>query len=630
MDDLSQQADKNNSAPVRDRGQLTRLPFTWNYQLSDLMINIKAQPREINKRTMYVTVRDVEDVNGNRLPAPVTWTVYADLNSVIWNERRHQVTLTDDEQTHRFTMLISNTTGMTRQFTIEHLPKWITASPEQGTLEAKEEKTVTFTINAAELKIGTHQQMIYLTDDQGLAEPLLLEITKETEPPYTNVDLNKYPFNMSLCGRVLLDESGKTVINTDEDDFVYAIFNNECVGMAHCTKNGDLYLTVHGNETMTRKPVRFQLWKASTGKVYNLNVNRTILFAHGYVYGCGESEPVLLTAGESEMQTIGLNKGWNWISTCLYVKETLNAAITAEQPWTEGDLIKNPSTRQFCTYSEASSDFAGTLKTLDYRQMYMVYTATDNSMHIFGDQLPEDSMHVTLKGDGQWNALPCLLDQVTPLTEALTGYYDYASPGDLIKSHSRFATFSADKHWVGDLTALTPGEGYLMRRMGKGAVTVNFYKRNTQSAPKRVSGLVDERISGFTNPNAATNMTMIAKVDNGQWTMDNRPNGAIQVFVGDELAGVATPIDSLYFLTIQSDRVGELTFELDGEQLGQTRNGQKLMYQANAHHGSLNAPVILVPVTGNPSPVTQKLIINDHVIIIRNGVRYDVTGKKLE
>ncbi len=38
----------------------------------------------------------------------------------------------------------------------------------------------------------------------------------------------------------------------------------------------------------------------------------------------------------------------------------------------------------------------------------------------------------------------------------------------------------------------------------------------------------------------------------------------------------------------------------------------------------------LVPVTGNPSPVTQKLIINDHVIIIRNGERYDVTGKKLE
>ena len=624
VDDLSQQADKNNSAPVRDRGQLTRLPFTWNYQLSDLMINIKAQPREINKRTMYLTVRDVEDVNGNRLPAPVTWTVYADLNSVIWNERRHQVTLNDDEQTHRFTMLISNTTGMTRQFTIEHLPKWITASPEQGTLEAKEEKTVTFTINAAEITIGTHQQMIYLTDDQGLAEPLLLEITKESEPPYTDVDLNKYPFNMSLCGRVLLDESGKTVINTDEDDFVYAISNNECVGMAHCTKNGDLYLTVHGSEQMTGKTIRFQLWRASIGKVYNLTPDKTVTFAHGAVYGCGGDEPVVLTAGESEMQTIALNKGWNWISTCLEVKAALNTAITAEQPWSEGDLIKNPATQKFCTYSEVNDDFVGTLRTLDFKQMYMLYTSTDNSMHIFGNKLKEDSMKITMRGDGQWDVMPCLFDRVTTLTDAMTGYYDYATPGDLIKSHNRFATFSNDRHWVGDLTALTPGEGYLFRRLGKGSVTVPFFKRNTQNAPKRANSQELTANSQWSNPKASTNMTMIAKVEG----LEISKSRSLEVFVAGEKAAVATPIDSLYFITIQSDRVGELRFETeDGEQL--IANSQEpIAYKADSHYGSLKAPIILKPAEDKTG--VFKIIENDHVIIIRNGERYDVAGKKLK
>jgi hypothetical protein len=381
---------------------------------------------------------------------------------------------------------------------------------------------------------------------------------------------------------------------------------------------------VHGNEAMTRKPVRFQLWKASTGKVYNLNVNRTILFAHGYVYGCGESEPVLLTAGESEMQTIGLNKGWNWISTCLDVKETLNAAITAEQPWAEGDLIKNPSTRQFCTYSEVNDDFVGTLTTLDFKQMYMLYTSTDNSMHIFGDQLPEDYMHVTLKGDGQWNALPCLLDQVTPLTEALTGYYDYATPGDLIKSHNRFATFSNDRHWEGDLTALTPGEGYLMRRMGSGSVTVNFYKSST-NAPKKVDSrmsIVDSQAT-FNNPNAATNMTMIATID-AEGNKREALNGeALHVYVGDELACVATPIDSLYFLTIQSDRVGTIRFELNGETYVSVSGS--INYSADSHHGSVLAPIILRKDDNRP----HKIIENDHVIIIRNGERYDITGKKL-
>ena len=634
VDDLSAQADKSNSAPVRDRGQLTRLPFTWNYQLSDLMINIKAQPREINKRTMYLTVRDVEDVNGNRLPAPVTWTVYADLNSVIWNERRHQVTLNDDEQTHRFTMLISNTTGMTRQFTIEHLPKWITASPGQGTLEAKEEKTVTFTINAAEITIGTHQQMIYLTDDQGLAEPLLLEITKETEPPYTNVDLNKYPFNMSLCGRVLLDESGKTVINTDEDDFVYAIFNNECVGSAHGTKNGDLYLTVHGSAQMTGKTIRFQLWRASIGKVYNLTPDKNVSFAHGAVYGCGADEPVVMTAGDSEMQTIALNKGWNWISTCLEVKAALNTAITAEQPWSQGDLIKNPATQKFCTYSEVNDHFVGTLATLDFKQMYMLYTSTDNGMHIFGNKLKEDSMKITMRGDGQWNVMPCLFDRVTTLTDAMTGYYDYATPGDLIKSHNRFATFSNDRHWVGDLTALTPGEGYLFRRLAPGNREIMFF-RSSGNAPKRAKSQESGGKTLFSNPAAATNMTMIAKVSYSESGLTVKrsysesgltgvADQTLRVYVGDELACVASPMDSLYFLTIQSDKIGELRFEMDGETMAPEIG--TINYSANAHHGTLKAPIVL----RKTDPVgVYKVLENNHVVIIRNNEKYDVTGKKI-
>ena len=633
IDDLSADADKINTAPVRDRGQLTKLPFTWNYQLSDLMINIKAQPREINKRTMYLTVRDVEDVNGNRLPSPVMWTVYADLNSVVWNERSHQETLYDEEQ-YRFKMVISNTTGMTRQFTIDHMPDWLSASPAVGTLEAKEEKTITFTINASMVKIGTHHQMIYLTDDQELAEPLLLEITKETEPPYTDVDLHKYPYNMSLCGRVFVEEAGKTVINTDENDFVYAIYNNECVGVAHSMKNGDVYLTVHGNDAMVRKQIRFQLWKASTGKVYNLTADRSILFAHGFVYGCDDSGSIQLTAGASEMQTITLNRGWNWVSTCLSVPSPLQTAITAEQPWSEGDIIKNPFTRQFSTYSGQSDNFVGTLNKLHYSQMYMVNTSTENSMHIFGDRLSKDSMQVKVRGDGQWSVLPCLYNQVVLLRTALGDYFDYASTGDIIKSQNRFAVFTADKRWVGDLASLTPGEGYLFRRMAHGSVTIHFHQ-TPNAAQIRDKGQRTMDNGQWTNPNASTNMTMIAEVQG-----DNVQGTKVNVYVGDELAGVAEPITNpslsnevasplseaspLYFLTIQSDRSGELRFELeDGTSL---KSEMPLRYEADAHHGSLESPVVLKP-GENQRP--YKLIENDHVVIIRNGERYDVTGKKL-
>ena len=111
----------------------------------------------------------------------------------------------------------------------------------------------------------------------------------------------------------------------------------------------------------------------------------------------------------------------------------------------------------------------------------------------------------------------------------------------------------------------------------------------------------------------------------------------INAYIGDELVGVAKPIDGLYFLTISSDAFGEIRFETeDGTSLtpinseainaeGNKRDAVTINYIPDTHHGSLKAPVILKPGDNRP----YKIIENDHVIIIRNGERYDITGKKL-
>ena len=107
-------------------------------------------------------------------------------------------------------------------------------------------------------------------------------------------------------------------------------------------------------------------------------------------------------------------------------------------------------------------------------------------------------------------------------------------------------------------------------------------------------------------------------------------NGQLKVYVGDELAAVAMPIyiddEPLYFLTIQSDKVGDLRFEMEGQEL--MVKGESVRYSADSHHGSLKAPVVL---TTNDQLLTTpyKLIENDQVIIIKNNEKYDVTGKKL-
>ena len=141
------------------------------------------------------------------------------------------------------------------------------------------------------------------------------------------------------------------------------------------------------------------------------------------------------------------------------------------------------------------------------------------------------------------------------------------------------------------------------------SVTINFYNK-AANAPKQAPAF---------HGNAATNMTMIAKVQS-----DKVQCTKVNAYIGDELVGVATKIDSLYFLTIQSDYAGELRFETeDGTPL---MSEMPISYVADAHHGSLKVPVILKP--GDNCP--YKIIENDHVVIIRNNEKYDVTGKKLK
>ena len=615
--------DHSENAPLNDHGQLTKLRFDWSFNNDELMINILNQDYEVNKQSIYITVRDVEDLNGNPMASPVTWTAYVDRNPLKWSSKQLEVKVEYDANEDSYTeqVRIINASGMRHTFTIESLPQWIEVDKTYGVIDPQGELTVTLKLDR-QIAIGVYSDLIYLTDEDGLSEPLQIEYIVEAIPPYSGV--GDGPLNMSVCAQVKINTEEGTTYDFDENDIVYAIYRNECVGMANVTVNTvsnstDVYLTVLGNDEMNRKPIHFQLWQASTGKVFDLTASQNVLFAHGFVYGCGEEEPLILTASGSERQQISLHAGWNWASVNLDLSATqgdLATCMTAAKNWTEGDLIKDPYSRLFSTYDEASDAFVGTLQNVHFSKVYMFYSANENTMRVSGEKLSEDSMHVSVRGDGQWSPLPCLFDQRTSVTEALADYYQNASVGDMVKAHNRFATFSSDKRWVGDLTALQPGEGYLFRRLAPGTVDIAFY-REANSAPRRQNAPAAQP-SAFTNPQASTNMTMIAKVE-GLTISDYR----LEVFVGDEKAAEALPIDSLYFLTIQSDRIGELRFEMDGDTYVPVCGA--INYTADSHHGTLNAPIELRKEDHRP----YKIIENNHVVIIRNNEKYDVTGKKL-
>ena len=641
-------ADKANYAPVRTNSMLSKLNFGWTFKQEELLLNIKMQDNEINKQMVYITVRDVEDLHGNPMPSPVTWAAFVDRNPLHWeNNKMNDFRFYDTyaESYYCYYTVITNATGRRHQYTIESLPDWLSVEIPSGSIQPMESKEIRLCPDI-NLPAGVYTDIVYLTDENGLSDPLYVEFTLKAECPYSQPEDSKFSMNMSICGQVVLHSNGQsTRYDTDPEDKVIALYNNECVGMANIELNEErntsrVHLTVYGDNSMLHKPVTFLLWQASTGKTLSLTPDKEILFGHGFVYGCMDANPITFTTGGSETQNIKLSAGWSWISSNLKINAPLSA-ISSQLPWSEGDLFKNPTDRRFCVYSEERNAFVGPLDHWDYRQIYMAQMVKDNTLRLSGEKLTDEDRHITLRGDGQWNVLPCLFDQSTALTDALADYYDHASPGDIIKSRGHFAYFSSDKRWEGDLTALKPGEGYLFQRLGAGTVDVHFYDPQTSamSKPARVETTKygNEEITKYENPNAATNMTMIATIVNEEAPMTNDQLPIIKVYVGDELAAVAEPLSpsgelagssSLYFLTILSDAAGQpLRFETeDGVVLSTLSESglSTLSYEPDAHFGSLKAPVKLTPA----GLKTYKVIENNHIIIIRNNEKYDVTGKK--
>ena len=661
MADISALADKKTYAPVRDYGKLTKLNFNWAFNNDELLINILNQDREVNKQSMFIIVRDVEDRNGNPMPSPVMWTAFVDHNSLKWDYRELAASRDYRSNSNDFFIDVSfsNHSGKRHQYTIESLPTWLTASSTYGSIDPTGYKTIRLTF-ANDLPVGEYSDLVYLTDENGLTEPLLVQYTISAQCPYY-LDTRRYPLNMSVCGQILVNGS----YDTDGNDRVIALYRNECVGMANIDFNAErntskVYLTVYGNEQMTDKPITFLLWQASTGKTFNLttsldNVPVTLNFGNGNIYGGGSTSPILFQTGGGEIQTITINPGWNWTSFNIDLQpdnNLINNVLITDEPVFDGDLIKNPFTRNFCVYDEASNGFVGSLNHFDYHWVHLVYSLNYNVMRVSGNALPADSMQITLKGNGAWNSFPCLLQKATSVAEALSAYYDYATPGDVIKSHDQFAVFSQDGRWEGNLTAVRPGEGYMLRRLGQGDVVVKFYGREQSTGTNgrrysRVAAPSAKAVSSaddapaFRNPKAATNMTMIAKVaDMPSLNVES----TINAYIGSELVGVATPqiigSDTLFLLTIAADidrsASGKLRFELDGAKLhpvvvsgdakSQTFQLTDIYYSADAHFGSLEAPFWLTP-AANCSDRPQKRIINGTLYIFNtDGKVYNAQG----
>ena len=494
----SQMADKEFYAPMRSKSMLENLKYSFVTKENELLVQIDEPDFLIEKTNVYVTVKEVPDLNGNLMESPVTLNLFVYRNPLRWNVKR----LTRDVKFGEgatFEATISNVSGQTQTFQLMDLPYWMTASKTVGTIAALDEETITFTVQPY-INIGTYNEQVTLLCDNKMAEPLPIKMkVRGGEPDWAVSDnLKKLNLTMQLVAQVKID----AVISNSEED-ILGVFdtNGQVLGVAHIDVDNQnnagqalAYVTVYGYKdaiTLQMPTLEYKFFQASTGKIYILHQadGGTTVFEEGKTKGTATDPLVLINrdtwSGTNFIaQTLYLKKGWNWISFNVRPKEgtTVGQLLYGAAAWEPNDVIEgisaNKSISLLCREASTTRGYRWTdddkVFDINPKMMYRVYSCSDKMAYITGTEVGTD---MTVRPG--WNRLGYTTSINLPITQAMSNYINNgAKEGDVLKSQDAFAILShntnGDLIWKGSLRYLETGKGYMLKHNGSEAVDFRY------------------------------------------------------------------------------------------------------------------------------------------------------------
>ncbi len=576
------------SAPVKAKGPESKLLYDFVVNNDALIINLKEPYERIEKTIVKFTVDGVRDKNGNEILSPITWSAFIDRNQLKWSDRALTVVKKlNEEKTIRVKAL--NNGGSIEHFTVENLPSWLEAEPASGTIDPTASQDIVLTIDPS-LNIGTYDETLYLRGDNNVVEALQLTVKVEGEKPDWTVNAADFKYNMSVFGKLYINK----VYSSDDEDMLAAFSGGKCVGVCNNRyyKQNDMYyamLTVYSNEVSSDN-LEFRIWDASTGQTYIAESEKPISFENNAVVG-SPSQPVLFTAKDYRVQNITLNEGWTWISTNIASDKLSDLnRLLADGKWTSDDQVKNEQ-YGFASWTKRNG-WMGQLTAIDNDQMYLVHSSAPQNLHISGPAVDPTSHKLTIRGakeDGtpRWNYISYLPSDNFTLKEALAGYD--AKEGDIVKSQTQMAMYSGNLGWIGSLTYMENGKGYMLQRQSQDDAQLQYPSKTSVGRKAKAVKSADEPTAYF--PYSA-NMTAVVEVEGVELQQGDR----LVSYVAGEPRGYAEAIAlpdgrTVFMLTIGGDKpeAVDVTVERDGDVVAKAPSA--VSYAANSNVGTLSEPM---------------------------------------
>ncbi len=588
-------------AAVKEKGALRDLRFDFVTKDNEMIIELKELPKDIDRTSVNITAMGIEDLNGNEMAQPVTWSAFIDRNSVRWAESQKIINIdAQQDEDYTFTVNINNHGGAQQNFTIEGIPDWMTI--EEGTMDTLDpEETITLHITISkDINIGTYNDVLYLKNEEELVNPLALTIKKTAATPDWTFNKNGQN-NMQVIAQVKM---GDTVITNKENLLAAFDENEKCLGTTHVTidHNGKalFYLTVYGEKK--KSEVHFRLWDAASGITYGINADRNITYQPDSIVASYD-KPVVMTANANLQRSLELTPTWTWVS--LNMKSTDAGDINQflkRGKWQDGDQLKDPENQSFYNYYRGVWNNNGSDEPLRTDRMYYIKSQKAQTIHIEGSALIDEADR-TITLHPKWNYIGYTPMVNLPINEALEDLNLKASDGDIIKSQDEFATFAASVGgWRGNLQYMKPGKGYMLyhhvtNEHPETEIKFVYPFKSTAAiaaaAKERDNTFEDDNEPLWTNTRSTT-MNLIARTEGIQ----AQEGDLLCAYAEGELCGIAKAMDmdgeETFFLSVGGEEKKALTFTLerDGTVLGAaTRSG--IIYQADTLEGTTDVPRVI-------------------------------------
>jgi hypothetical protein len=340
------------------------------------------------------------------------------------------------------------------------------------------------------------------------------------------------------------------------------------------------------------------------------------------------TEAVELVANYNYVQTRELKSGWSWFSSFIEFEGEEGLEMMEDALGENGLQIKNQT--EFVVNSDGA--WYGSLMAANSDMMFMLETSAPQTFTLVGPKVNPEEHPLTVGTNWRWISYP--LDINLSVEEALATIVPQT--GDYIKSKNAFSQYYEGAGWLGALSTMNTGEGYMYQNVSGTTKTLVY---PSESATRSMKANVTAE-NNYWVPNAekfAGNMSVIAVVESNGIEMSDYE---VAAFVGDEIRGSARPIyievldKHMIFMTVYGSGKEEITFkyyDINADAIENVTSREEIVFADNATYGSIeNAIVLTCGVTGIGENDTETLNVYPNPANINAEISLGTTYDRVE